>query len=120
MLGEYVPVLITLMVSIGLAATFILLATMLGPRRELRVKMEPFECGVEQVVSPRRRFSVKFYLVAMLFILFDIEAVFLYPWAVLFRDLGWFGFVEMLVFVGIVGVGLLYVWKKGALDWDQS
>ncbi len=117
MLGEYVPVLILLLVSIGLASTFILLAMVLGPKRELRVKMEPFECGVEQVVSPRRRFDVKFYLVAMLFILFDIEAVFLYPWAVLFRGLGWFGFIEMMVFIGIVAMGLVYVWKKGALDW---
>jgi NADH-quinone oxidoreductase subunit A len=117
MLGEYVPVLITLLLSIGLASTFILLASILGPKRTLRVKMEPFECGVEQVVSPRRRFDVKFYLVAMLFILFDIEAVFLYPWAVLFRELGWFGFIEMMVFIGIVAMGLVYVWKKGALDW---
>jgi NADH-quinone oxidoreductase subunit A len=117
MLGEYVPVLITLLLSIGLASTFILLASILGPKRTLRVKMEPFECGVEQVVSPRRRFDVKFYLVAMLFILFDIEAVFLYPWAVLFRRLGWFGFIEMMVFIAIVAMGLVYVWKKGALDW---
>jgi NADH-quinone oxidoreductase subunit A len=94
------------------------LATALGPKRVLRVKMEPFECGVEPVANPRRRFSVKFYLVAMLFILFDIEAVFLYPWAVLFRDLGWFGFIEMMIFVIIVAVGLLFVWKKGALDWE--
>src|SRR4030042_5999202 len=114
MLGEYVPVLIALLVSIGLVSTFILLATALGPKRELRVKMEPFECGVEQVVSPRRRFDVKFYLVAMLFILFDIEAVFLYPWAVLFRGLGWFGFIEMMIFIGIVAMGLVYVWEKGA------
>jgi NADH-quinone oxidoreductase subunit A len=118
MLAQYVPVLVTMMVSVGLAATFIVLATVLGPKRRLRVKMEPFECGVEQVVSPRRRFSVKFYLVAMLFILFDIEVVFLYPWSVLFRDLGWFGFVEMLVFIGVVAMGLVYVWRKGALDWS--
>jgi NADH-quinone oxidoreductase subunit A len=118
MLGEYVPVLITLMVSIGLASTFIVLATVLGPKRRLRVKMEPFECGVEPIANPRQRFSVKFYLVAMLFILFDIEAVFLYPWAVLFRDLGWFGFVEMMIFVAIVALGLVFVWRKGALDWD--
>jgi NADH-quinone oxidoreductase subunit A len=118
MLGEYLPVLITLIVSMGIAATFLLLATILGPKRQLRVKMEPFECGVEQVVSPRRRFSVKFYLVAMLFILFDIEVVYLYPWSVLFRDLGWFGFVEMLVFIGVVTMALVYVWRKGALDWD--
>jgi len=118
MLGEYLPVLITLIVSMGLAATFLLLATILGPKRQLRVKMEPFECGVEQVVSPRRRFSVKFYLVAMLFILFDIEVVYLYPWSVLFRDLGWFGFVEMLVFIGVVAMALVYVWRKGALEWE--
>ena len=118
MLGEYVPVLITLVVAMGLAATFILLTTVLGPKRQLRVKMEPFECGMEQLVSPRRRFSVKFYLVAMLFILFDIEVVFLYPWAVRFRDLGWHGFGAMLIFLGVVFITLAYEWRKGALDWD--
>ncbi|MFQ5457456.1 MAG: NADH-quinone oxidoreductase subunit A [Myxococcota bacterium] len=118
MLGEYVPVLITLVVAMGLAATFMLLATILGPKRRLRVKMEPFECGVEQVASPRRRFSVKFYLVAMLFILFDIEVVFLYPLAIPFRAMGWFGFVAMTIFLGVVFITLAYEWRKGALDWE--
>ena len=81
--------------------------------------MSPYECGMTPVGDARGRFSVKFYLVAMLFILFDIEAVFLYPWAVILRDLKMFGFWEMLVYLGIMLVGFFYVWKKGALDWGK-
>jgi len=80
--------------------------------------MEPFECGEQPIVSSRLRFSVKFYLVALLFVVFDIEAVFLYPWAVLFRELGLFGFGVMMTFLAILGIGLIYVWKRGALEWD--
>ena len=80
--------------------------------------MEPFECGESPLVSPHQRFSVKFYLVAVLFVLFDIEAIFFFPWAILFRRLGLFGFVEMLLFILILGIGLLYVWKRGGLDWE--
>jgi NADH-quinone oxidoreductase subunit A len=81
--------------------------------------MSPYECGMTPVGDARERFSVKFYLVGMLFILFDIEAIFLYPWAVILRDLKMFGFWEMLVYIGIVLVGFFYVWKKGALDWGK-
>ena len=80
--------------------------------------MEPFECGESPIVSPHQRFSVKFYLVAVLFVLFDIEAVFFFPWAILFKQLGVFGFIEMLLFILILGVGLLYVWKRGGLEWE--
>ena len=117
MLAEYVPVLITLLVSIGLASTFIVLATVLGPKRTLRVKMEPFECGVEPVANPRHRFSVKFYLVAMIFILFDIEIVFMYPWAVNALYLGWGGFWAMMSFLAVLTLGFAYIWRRGVLDW---
>ncbi len=80
--------------------------------------MEPFECGESQIVSPYQRFSVKFYLVGVLFILFDIEAVFLFPWAILYKRLGLFGLVEMLLFLIILGIGLMYVWIRGGLDWE--
>ncbi|MFQ5444894.1 MAG: NADH-quinone oxidoreductase subunit A, partial [Nitrospinales bacterium] len=81
-------------------------------------KMEPFECGESQLASPHQRFSVKFYLIAVLFILFDIEAVFLFPWAVIYKRLGLFGFIEMFLFIMILGIGLLYVWKRGGLEWE--
>ena len=80
----------------------------------------PYESGMTPVGNTRQRFSVKFYLVAMLFILFDVEAVFLYPWAVIFKELGLFGFVEMLIYMVIIFAGFFYIWKKGALDWSQT
>src|SRR4029077_7203289 len=89
-------------------------------RRPTRAKLSPYECGMTPVGDARQRFSVKFYLVAMLFILFDVEAVFLYPWAIILRQLKMFGFWEMLVYIGIVLVGFWYVWKKGALDWGLT
>lgn len=91
---------------------------LLGPSRETPVKGDAFECGNPPTGSAWGRFSVKFYLTAILFIVFDVEVVFLYPWAVLFRRLGWFGFGEMVVFIAVLGVALLYVWRKGALEWD--
>jgi NADH-quinone oxidoreductase subunit A len=96
------------------------LSWLIGQRKPTRAKMSPYECGVAPVGDARQRFSVKFYLVGMLFILFDVEAVFLYPWAVILRELKMFGFWEMLVYVGIVLVGLFYVWKKGVLDWGAT
>lgn len=118
MLDSYVGVLILLALATGTTVGMVTLASLLGPKKSFPDKMEPFECGKSQIVSPRQRFSVKFYLTAVLFILFDIEVVFLYPWAVIFKRLGWFGFFEMLIFLAILGIGLLYVWKKGALKWD--
>jgi len=95
----------------------VLMSWRIGFRRPTRAKLSPYECGMVPVGDARSRFSVKFYLVAMLFILFDVEAVFLYPWAVILRRLKMFGFWEMLVYIGIVFVGFFYVWKKGVLDW---
>jgi len=92
---------------------------LLGPHRYSRVKMQPYECGITPTGDARQRFSVKFYLVAMLFILFDVEAVFLYPWAIIYKDLKMFGFWEMVVYIGIILVGFFYIWKKGVLDWNK-
>jgi NADH-quinone oxidoreductase subunit A len=114
----YLPILLFLIVAIGFAGGTILLSTIIVPRRRGAVKMSPYECGVEPVGSARERFSIKFYLVAVLFILFDIEAVFLYPWAVAFHQLGLYGLIEMLVFIVILLVGYLYLLKKRALDWE--
>jgi NADH-quinone oxidoreductase subunit A len=105
-------------ISTLLAGFIIFLSYFLGPRRPTRRKLEPYESGMAPLGSAQRRMPVKFYLVAVLFILFDIEVIFFYPWAVVFRQLGWFGFIEMLVFVGILLIGYVYAWKKGALEWE--
>ena len=118
--ANYLPLLIHFLVAFALAGAIVLLSYLIGYRRPTRAKMSPYECGMTPVGDARGRFSVKFYLVAMLFILFDIEAVFLYPWAVILRDLKMFGFCEMLVYIGIVLVGFFYIWKKGVLDWGTS
>ena len=118
MLINYLPILILLVISTVLAAFVILLSTFLGPRRPTRRKLQPYESGMTPLGPAQRRMPVKFYLVAVLFILFDIEVIFFYPWAVTFRQLGLFGFIEMLVFVGILLIGYVYAWKKGALEWE--
>ena len=115
---EYIPVLLFLLVAIGFAAGTIGLSSIVVPLRRNAVKNATYECGVEPVGDARQRFSVKFYLVAVLFILFDIEVIFFLPWAVTFRSLGMFGFLEMLVFIGILLVGYVWIWKKGALEWE--
>ena len=100
------------------ASAMVGLSVFFGPRKPTKVKMQPFECGTESIGTVRQRFSVRFYLVALLFIVFDVEVVFLYPWAVLYRQLGLLGLVEMVVFMAVLGVGLAYVWRKGALEWE--
>jgi NADH-quinone oxidoreductase subunit A len=115
---DYLPILILLVISTLLAAFVIFLSSFLGPRRPTRRKLEPYESGMTPLGQARRRMPVKFYLVAVMFILFDIEVIFFYPWAVTFRQLGLFGFIEMLVFVGILLIGYVYAWKKGALEWE--
>lgn len=114
----YFPVLVQILIAAGLAAGLIGASTILGKRARSPQKAEPYESGMAPVGSAHERFSVKFYMVAMIFILFDIEAVFLYPWAVVYRELKLFGFLEMLIFVALVLIGFFYVWKKGALDWS--
>ena len=118
MLDAYVPVLLLFGVSMLNAVAFIVLSHWVSPMRPTPVKLEPYESGMSPLGDTRERFSVKFYMVAILFIVFDIETIFLIPWGVAFRDLGVFGFVEMLIFMGVLLVGFIYVWKKGALQWD--
>jgi NADH-quinone oxidoreductase subunit A len=118
--ASYLPLLLHFVIAFTVAGAIVTLSWLIGQRKPNRAKMSPYECGVAPVGDARERFSVKFYLVAMLFILFDVEAVFLYPWAIILRELKMFGFLEMLVYVGIVLVGLFYVWKKGVLDWGET
>lgn len=118
--ARYLPILIHAAVVAALAGGMVVLSWLLGRHRPSRTKLQPYECGMNPTGDARERFSVKFYLVGMLFILFDVEAVFLYPWAVVFKELKMFGFLEMLVYIGIVLVGLWYVWKKGVLDWAEK
>ena len=115
---SYFPVLVQVLIAIALAAGLIGASSLLGKRAKSPLKDTPYESGMAPVGSARERFSVKFYLVGMIFILFDIEAVFLFPWVVVFRELKLFGLAEMFVFVVLVLVGFFYVWKKGALDWS--
>ena len=116
----YFPILVQVIIAAVLAATLVGVTGLLGKRAKSPLKDTPYESGMAPVGSAQERFSVKFYLVGMIFILFDIEAVFLYPWAVVYRQLGLFGFFEMLIFVVLVLVGFFYVWKKGALDWSLT
>ncbi|WIG96394.1 NADH-quinone oxidoreductase subunit A [Myxococcus sp. SDU36] len=118
-LTPYLPLAVVLLLAGGMAMLIPQITTRLGPRRPSAIKATSFEAGSESSGPARQRFAVKFYVVALLFIVFDVEAVFLYPWAVNFQALGWFGYVEMLVFAATLLVGLIYIWKKGALDWES-
>src|SRR5216683_612913 len=118
-LQAYVPLVIHLLVAAFLAGLLIMLSTLVGWKRPNKAKQQAYECGITPTGDARDPFSVKFYLVAMVFILFDVEAIFLYPWAYIFRELRWFGFVEMLLYIVILLVGYFYLWKKGALDWNR-
>lgn len=117
--GDYVPILIHLAVVAAIAGAILGLSAWIGVKRPSREKLSPYECGIPPVGDARERFSVSFYLVGMLFILFDVEAVFLYPWAVVYRGLQWFGFLEMFLYIAILLAGYVYIWKKGALDWSR-
>jgi NADH-quinone oxidoreductase subunit A len=117
-MSAYLPILLALAVAAAFPVVVITLSTFIVPMRRNAVKNSPYECGIEPVGDARERFSVKFYLVAVLFILFDIEAVFLYPWAVTFRQLGLYGLVEMALFIVILFVGYVYLLKKRALEWE--
>ncbi len=118
MLDSYLPVLVLIGVALAFAMGSVIFSRLIGVKKPGVVKFSPYECGLPPVGSARERVSVKFYIVAMLFIVFDIEVVFLYPWAVMFKKLGLFGFIEMGVFILILLVGYVYVWKKGALEWE--
>jgi len=119
MLTAYLPILIHFGIVVIMALGMIGLSAWIGVKRPSREKLSPYECGIQPVGDARERFSVSYYLVAMLFILFDVEAVFLYPWAVVYKSLKWAGFVEMFLYIAILMAGYLYLWKKGALDWTR-
>ena len=117
MLEAYIPLLLFVLVAIGFAIFTLLLSGLLHPERYNKVKLEPYECGIEPETDARDRYSIRFYLVAMLFVIFDVETVFMFPWAVMMDELALFGLIEMIVFLFILVVGYLYAWRKGALDW---
>jgi NADH-quinone oxidoreductase subunit A len=118
MLDQYIGVVVTFLLCAVIVGVMCAGSMLLGPRKWGKVKEQVFECGNPPTGPARYRFSVRFYLVAILFIVFDVEVVFMYPWAIVFRDLGVAGLIEMAVFIGVLGAGLAYVWKRGALVWD--
>ena len=118
MLENYLPVLIFITIGLIFGAFMILMGFILGPSRPDTEKLSPYECGFEAFEDARMKFDVRYYLVAILFIIFDLEIAFLFPWAVVLRDIGLFGFTAMVVFLGILVIGFLYEWKKGALQWE--
>ena len=118
MLRSYAPILILMLLAIGQAVGMVVLSHVVSPMRPTPVKRSPYESGITPLGNVRERFSVKFYMVAILFIVFDLETIFLIPWGVMFRELGLFGLIEMGVFMLVLLVGLIYAWKKGALQWD--
>ncbi len=118
MLAEYLPPLLFLIVATGIGIALIVVGNVLGPKRPSPEKLSPYECGFAAFDNARGQFDVRYYLVAILFIVFDLEIAFIFPWALVFRELGVFGLVEMGVFLGLLVIGFIYVWKKGALEWE--
>src|ERR1700690_2011255 len=118
-LDNYGSLLLMFILAAGLAGLLIPVSTIVGRHKQTRKKAQPYECGMKPTGDARQPFSVHFYMVALIFILFDIEAIFLYPWALVFHDLKVFGFVEMLLYIIILLVGYIFLWKKGALEWDK-
>ena len=118
MLSDYAPLLIFAVIVIAVVGLLITLSNILGPTKPYRSKLLPYESGIVPEGPARKRFSVRFYLTAMLFIIFDVEAVFFYPWAVILHQLRWYGVIEMLVFIAILAVALAYIWRKGGLEWE--
>jgi NADH-quinone oxidoreductase subunit A len=117
MVDAYVPVLLFILVALAFGIVTLLMARLVVPQRYSRVKLDPYECGIEPKTDARDRYSVRYFLVAMLFLIFDVETVFMYPWAVIVDQLAWFGFIEMVVFIFILVVGYFYAWREGALEW---
>ena len=118
MLISYLPILILLLVVMGFAIANIIISSLIGRHKPSAEKLSPYECGVEPIGSARERFSVKFYIIAMMFVIFDIEVVFLYPWAVAYKSLALFGLIEMAIFIIILLVGYVYIWKRGGFEWE--
>lgn len=118
MLENYLPVLVFLIIGGAVGAVMLALGWILGPTRPDAEKLSPYECGFEAFDDSRMKFDVRYYLVAILFIIFDLEIAFLFPWAIVLEQIGWFGFAGMSVFLGILVIGFIYEWKKGALEWE--
>jgi NADH-quinone oxidoreductase subunit A len=118
LLREYLPILIFLGIAIGLSAAMVIASLIAGRSKPDSEKLSAYECGFDAFDDARRQFDVRFYLVAILFIIFDLEVAFLFPWAVSLKDIGWFGFLSMIGFLGVLTVGFVYEWCKGALDWE--
>jgi NADH-quinone oxidoreductase subunit A len=118
MLENYIAVLIFIVIGLGLGAVMIMAGAVLGPHRPDSEKQSPYECGFEAFEDSRMKFDVRYYLVAILFIIFDLEIAFLFPWAVVLNEIGMFGFLAMMVFLAILVVGFIYEWRKGALEWE--
>jgi NADH-quinone oxidoreductase subunit A len=116
----WIPILFMIALGAAFGAGSVLLSRFVGPKKPTPEKLAPYECGVPAVGDARERHSVKFYLVAMIFLLFDIEVAFLYPWAMALRDLRWAGYVQVVVFLAILLAGYIYVWRKGVLDWGEE
>jgi NADH-quinone oxidoreductase subunit A len=114
---NYVPIFIFIAVVAILIPLTLGIAKLVRPEKPEKVKLMPYECGVDPIGDSRQRYTVRFYIVAILFVIFDVETIFLFPWAVLYKGLAWFGFVEMMIFLAILIVGYVWVWKKGALEW---
>ncbi len=118
MLANYVPIAIFLLVALVMGAAMIGVSSMLGPHKPDKEKLSPYECGFEAFEDSRMKFDVRYYLVAILFIIFDLEIAFLFPWAITLDEIGLFGFVAMMIFLGVLVIGFIYEWKKGALEWE--
>jgi NADH-quinone oxidoreductase subunit A len=115
---DYLPIVLMFIVAAGFVVTTMVVTHILGPQKKSKIKLDTFECGIESQGNARIPFSIKYFLVAILFVLFDVEVIFMYPWAVNFKDLGMFGFLEMLMFMGFLLLGFFYIVKKGALKWE--
>jgi NADH-quinone oxidoreductase subunit A len=115
---QYLPILLVFAMAAAVAGALLLIPSLIAPRRMTPVKAAPFECGKDPIEIAEGRFAIKFSTIAIFFILIDIELLFIWPWAMLYRRLGWFGFAEMLVFLGILMLGFLYIWRKGGLEWE--
>lgn len=118
LLSQYLPIVFMAVIALGFVVTTLLATHALGPKRKTKVKNDPFECGVEVQGNARTPISIKYFLVAILFVLFDVEVIFMYPWAVNFKELGLFGLLEMFTFMGLMVVGLIYIIRRGALKWE--
>jgi NADH-quinone oxidoreductase subunit A len=117
MLDAFIPILLFILVAIGFAIVALVLAWLIRPERYNKVKLEPYECGIETAGDARDRYSIRYYLIAMLFVIFDVETVFMFPWAVIMDRLALFGLIEMIVFILILVIGYVYAWRQGALEW---